>query len=230
MKEGRKMNKVEKITLGIILIVIGLIIGGNSMNIIDIDIFFDGWWTLFIIIPCFVGLFNDKDKTGNLIGFVVGLALLLACQKIINFDLIWKLTLPIILIIIGLTFIFKSTFDKQIKTKIDQINKNNSNNGQFAAFSSQDINFDGEKFTGTNLTAVFGGIKCDLRNANIDKDIVINTCSVFGGIEIYVPENVQIKTTSTSLFGAISNKAKTKEKGPIIYINGTTIFGGVEIK
>ena len=114
MKEGRKMNKVEKITLGIILIVIGLIIGGNSMNIIDIDIFFDGWWTLFIIIPCFVGLFNDKDKTGNLIGFVVGLALLLACQKIINFDLIWKLTLPIILIIIGLTFIFKSTFDKQI--------------------------------------------------------------------------------------------------------------------
>jgi len=44
-------------------------IGLNALNITDINFFFTGWWTLFIIIPSLIGLFNDKDqdKTGNLI-------------------------------------------------------------------------------------------------------------------------------------------------------------------
>ena len=40
---------------------------------------------------------------------------------------------------------------------------------------------------------MFGSIKCDLRNAIIEKDVVINASSTFGGIDIYVPENVKIK-------------------------------------
>ena len=48
------------------------VLGINALSIAYIDIFFDGWWTLFIIIPCFIGLFNDRDRTGNLIGLVVG--------------------------------------------------------------------------------------------------------------------------------------------------------------
>ena len=38
-----------------------------------------------------------------------------------------------------------------------------------------------KKFNGANLTAVFGGVKCDLRNAIIEEDALINACSVFGG-------------------------------------------------
>ena len=53
------MKKVGNILWGIVLIIIGLIIGGNALGIVNINIFFDGWWTLFIIIPCFIGLFKD---------------------------------------------------------------------------------------------------------------------------------------------------------------------------
>ena len=218
---------------GIILIVIGLIIGGNALEITNINIFFDGWWTLLIIVPCFIGLFKDNEKTGNIIGLLIGVALLLVCQDILDFDLIWKLAFPTILVIIGLSIIFKNALGGKVSEEIKKINqKRSGKNSYCSTFAGQNVNFNDEKFTGADLTAVFGGIKCDLRNAIIESDVVINTSCTFGGIEIYVPSNVKIKIKSVPIFGGVENKANTKtdENSHIIYINSMAIFGGVEIK
>ena len=175
------MKNFGNILWGIVLIIIGLIVGGNALGITNIDIFFDGWWTLFIIIPCFIGLFKEREKTGNIIGILIGIALLLCCQDILNFDMIWKLAFPLILIIIGISFIFKDTFDYKLSKEIKKLNEKKVNSDEYCAtFSGQNLKFDGEKFTGTNLTAVFGGIKCDLKNAIIENDVVINCISIFG--------------------------------------------------
>ena len=202
-------------------------------GITNINIFFDGWWTLFIIIPCFIGLFKENEKTGNFIGLLIGVALLLACQNIIDFHLIWKLAFPTILVIIGVSLIFKDTIGGKVNSEIRKLNeKRNGENGYCATFAGQNVNFDGQNFTGADLTAVFGGLKCDLRNAIIDSDVVINASSTFGGIEIYVPSNVKIKIKSIPIFGGVENKANTKadENSHTIYINSTAVFGGVEIK
>ena len=227
------MKKFGNVLWGIVLIIIGLIIGGNSLGITNINIFFDGWWTLFIIIPCFIGLFKDNEKTGNLIGLLIGIALLLGCQNILDFDLIWKLAFPTILVVIGISIIFKDTLGGKVSDEIKKLNeKRNGENSYCATFSSQKVKLDGEKFTGADLTSVFGGVKCDLRNAIIDSDVVVNASSIFGGIEIYVPSNVKIKIKSTAIFGGVENKANTKEdeNSHTVYINGTALFGGVEVK
>lgn len=227
------MKKFGNVLWGVVLIIVGLIIGGNSLGITNINIFFDGWWTLFIIVPCFIGLFKDNEKTGSIIGLLIGVALLLGCQNILDFDLIWKLALPAILVVIGLSIIFKDTLGGKVNSEIKKLNeKRDGENSYCATFSSQSVAFDGEKFTGADLTAVFGRVKCDLKNAIIDSDIVINASSTFGGIEIYVPSNVKIKIKSTPIFGGVENKANTKadENSHIIYINATALFGGVEIK
>ena len=227
------MKKFRNVLWGVVLIVIGLIIGGNALGITNINIFFDGWWTLFIIIPSFIGLISDTEKTGNIIGLLIGVALFLSCQGILNFDLIWKLALPAILVTIGLSIIFKDAFGGKISSEIKRLNeKRNGENSYCATFAGQNVNFDGEKFTGADLTAVFGGVKCDLRNAIIDSDAVINASSTFGGIEIFVPSDVKIKIKSVPIFGGVENKANTKvdENSHTIYINSTAVFGGVEIK
>ena len=199
------MKNFGNILWGIVLIIIGLIVGGNALGITNIDIFFDGWWTLFIIIPCFIGLFKEREKTGNIIGILIGIALLLCCQDILNFDMIWKLAFPLILIIIGISFIFKDTFDYKLSKEIKKLNEKKVNSDEYCAtFSGQNLKFDGEKFTGTNLTAVFGGIKCDLKNAIIENDVVINCSSIFGGIEIYVPDNIKVKIKSSYILYALS--------------------------
>lgn len=227
------MKKIGNILWGVVLIIIGLIIGGNALGITHINIFFNGWWTLFIIIPCFIGLFRENEKTGSLIGLLIGVILILGCQNLLDFDLILKLALPVILVVIGISIIFKDISGKKVSNEIKQLNqKGNGGNSYCAAFSGQSINFDGEKFTGADLTAVFGGVECDLRNAIIESDIVINASSTFGAIEIYVPSNVNIKTKSTSIFGGVSNKTNNKidENNHTIYVNGAAVFGGVEVK
>ena len=227
------MKNNKNILWGIVLVIIGVIVGLNALNITNIDIFFNGWWTLFIIIPSLIGLLNEKDKTGNIIGLIIGIVLLLGVQNIINFDLIWKLILPMIIIIFGLSLIFGNTFNNKINKEIKKINNKKGKNEEYCStFSQQKIDFDDEEFKGASLTAVFGGITLDLRKAQINEDVVIDTTSVFGGIDIYVPDYIKIKVKSTSIFGGVDNKKikNDNEKEHIIYINASCIFGGVDIK
>ena len=226
------MNNIKNILWGIILVIIGVIIGLNTMGITDIDIFFDGWWTLVIIVPCFIGLFTNKDKTGNIIGLLVGVILLLGMQNIIDFNLIWKLLLPSIIVIIGLSLIFKNTFNNKINNEIKKLNNKNTKDNEYCAtFSGQRIDFPNEEFKGATLNSVFGSITCDLREAKIKEDVVINASSVFGGIDIIVPDDVNIKIKSNSIFGGVNNKKKNNEdKKYTIYVNASCLFGGVDIK
>lgn len=226
------MNNVKNILWGIALVVIGVIIGLNTMNVVNIDIFFDGWWTLFIIVPCFIGLFTDNDKTGNIIGLFVGVILLLGMQNIIDFNLIWKLLLPSIIVIIGLSLIFKNTFNSKINDEIKKLNgKNTKDNEYCATFSEQRIDIPNEEFKGATLNSVFGSITCDLREAKIKEDVVINTSAIFGGIDIIVADDVNIKIKSNSIFGGVDNKKKNNtDKKYTIYVNASCLFGGVNIK
>ena len=57
------MKRVNQVLWGIILIGVGLLLGLNAFGITNIDIFFDGWWTLFIIIPCGMGLISGNDRS-----------------------------------------------------------------------------------------------------------------------------------------------------------------------
>ena len=226
------MQNKKNIILGIILIALGIIFGGNALNLFSINVFFKGWWTLFIIIPCLIGLITDEDKMGSLIGILIGVALLLGARDIVAYDLLWKLAVPVILVIIGLSIIFKDTCNKKITDKIKKINNGKNEENIFAAFSGQDVNFNKKEFNGKDLTAVFGGIKCDLSSSILKNDVVINANAIFGGIDIIVPKDVNVVIKSTSIFGGTGDKRtdKTETKNPTIYINATCLFGGVDVK
>lgn len=227
------MKKISKIIWGIALIVVGCIFALNAFGITDIELFFNGWWTLFIIVPSLVGIFSGKEKTGNMIGLVIGVFLLLCCQNVLGFDMLWKLAVPIIIVIIGLKLIFGAVFGDKATKHIEASRQNgDSVKVGCAVFSEQNLNFDGEPFNGAELTAVFGSAKCDLRNAVIEKDCAITATGIFGGIDIFVPDHVNVKINSNSVFGGASDKnQRSAVQGAVtIYITATCIFGSVEIK
>ena len=224
------MKRINSIIWGLALLAVSAVLILNAFEITSIEIFFDGWWTLFIIVPSLVGLFNGHDKTANIIGLLIGTFLLLACQNIIDFDIMWKLIAPVIIAVIGIKMIFGGIginrgFIKSIEAKGDDIKTAS------AVFTGQDIVVDNETFRGTEITAVFGGIKCDLRNAIFEGDTIINACCIFGGADIFLPDNVNIKVNSNSFFGGIDNKKhqSSNDNQYTVYLNGTCIFGGVEV-
>ena len=213
---------------GLFLVAIGFIVAGNALGIFDISLFFKGWWTLFIIIPCGISMISNGFGNFSTIGFVVGILLLLNSQGIIIDGTIRKLLIPIILVLIGLNIIIRNMFmsiDK-VKTEIP------AECNYAATFGSKYVQFSNQKFYGAEINSIFGGVRVDLRDAIIDEDVVIQATAVFGGIDIYVPQNVKVKVNSTSFFGGISRKQRRGAdfSGPTIYLNGTCMFGGVEIK
>lgn len=227
------MKKFGNILWGMVLIVIGVIIALNALEITSINIFFKGWWTLFIIIPSFIELFRNESKTWGLIWLVIGIVLLLCAQNILSFRLIGKLIFPFILIVIGISILLKDTLNKKVAEKIRKLNTNKGDFEEFCAtFGAQKSDLSGQEFNGANLDAVFGSVELDISKAIIKKDQVINANAIFGGIEIKVPTGVNIKVKSTPIFGGVSNKVKTQynESLPTLYINGVAMFGGVEIK
>lgn len=205
------MKKVENTVIGLILIIIGVIIGLNAFHITNIDLFFDGWWTLFIIVPCFFGLFKDQDKTGNIIGLIVGIYLLLYCQGLINFQFAWKLVVPVIFVLIGLKMIFKDTFNKK-KPR-------------------QNI-YDNQLYIGGNYDVTFNELILDLSKAYLNEETNITISTLFGGVDLYLPDDVNIQIQSSNFLGGVDlHKRENKiENTKVIYLNARCIFGGINIK
>ncbi len=222
--------KTNRILWGMVLIILGIIFGINSLEIAEIDIFFKGWWTLFIIVPNFIGLFNKRENlTGSIISLTIGIVLLLVCRDIISWDLVSSLIIPFILILIGLKMVLNSTFNKQISQKIKELNKDNQEE-IVASFTEKNINKDDEKIASLSLDAVFGSINLNLRKAEIDKECFIKCSNIFAGSKILVPKDVNVKVRSTGIFGGTSNKKdNNKNNKKTIYVESFCLFGGLEI-
>lgn len=227
------MKDIGKIVLGVIIVLVGIIIGTNSFGLTNIDIFFPGWWTMFIIIPSLVSIIKEEDKMASLIWLVVGVALLLVCNDIISWEIIGKLALPVILVVIGMGMIFGNTVKNKVGEKIKEINQNNNEMEETCAvFSGDKIVVENPEYKGGKYSAVFAGLELDLTKCEIKEDCVIETSAIFGGIEIKVPDNVNIKIKPTSVFGGTKSKVKNinEEGRKTIYVNSTAMFGGVELK
>ena len=217
------MSNISNKLWGLLFITIGLIFGLNALEITNINIFFDGWWTLFIIIPCFINLFKEGEKIGNVIGIIIGVFLLLSCRGILSFEILFKLLGPIILVLIGLSFIFKDTINSKVKKEIKKLNKN-IDKEYYAIFGGQNIDLKDEKFDGGNFNAIFGCIDLNLKEAKLEENTVIKANSIFGSISIIVPNDVNVKVTATPIFGSVSNEVKNPTANKTIYINSNCLF------
>lgn len=226
------MKKAGRVIWGIVLIVVGVVFALNVLGITDINVFFDGWWTLFIIIPSLVGLFKDHDKSSSVFWLVIGVLLLLWRQDVLDIGLAFKLLIPAVIIIIGIKLIFGNKYHAEFKRIKSETQADGKKQREICAtFSSQKVDLSGEIFDGAELTAVFGSVRLDLSKSVVEKDCVIEANGVFGGVDIIMPANVNVKVGGNSLFGGTANKINRAEivGAPTVYVNASSVFGGVTV-
>lgn len=218
---------------GLFFICVGILIIGNIFDLWNFILFFPGWWTLFIIIPCFIHIISDGVHISSVIGLTIGILLLLMRQNVIDIALTRKLIVPIILIIIGLGIIFKNmvraSFNKNLHDFEIHYDKNSSN--YTAVFHSRKIFIPNDRFYGATLSSVFGELQVNLSSAIVTEDIVIHCSSVFGDVRLFVPPNVYVKTSGSQIFGSVKNKTNQAidNSKPTIYLDYSAIFGEITI-
>lgn len=144
--------------------------------------------------------------------------------KVVDFNP-WQIFWPAVIIVVGLSILFRHSGTQQRLTKeksddvsailggIDHINKSTD-------------------YKGGKVTAVLGGVKLDLRKAVIKDEATLDVFSLMGGVELFVPENVVVKSKAAVIMGGIENKAQTtsSKNSPSLYITGDIIMAGVEVK
>lgn len=224
-------NKKSSFIWGVIFIAAGILYILDAFTSINIDIF--DFWPLLFILPSIASMFSNGIKIGNSIFFLIGAACLLTELHIVSENTIDKLFIPVCLIIIGVVIMFK---DKLSKTKppiwVEKKFDSSNNPGYNAIFSSNKIMYPHDTFTGADISCVFGSVVLNLRDAIVTEDTIINCYCVFGGVDIHVPSNVNLRISGTPIFGGITNKTPDYENvnAPCLYINAITMFGGINLK
>jgi predicted membrane protein len=93
-----------------------------------------------------------------------------------------------------------------------------------------------KNFRGGKVTAAFGGVELDFRDADIESgaNAILEVNCIFGGVQIRVPENWNVHSRSLPVFGGYEDKTR-QPSGPAaasaktLLVTGMVIFGGVEI-
>lgn len=236
------------IIYGLAFIVVGIILSGNILGLWTINIFFDGWWTLFLIIPGLVSILRYGFDWGYGIMVTIGIVFLLDSQEIIDSSIMWKLIFPLVLVAIG-TSIITSFFKKDKKhieinyNSEDEDDDRRKNKGTYKTDDAQhpqyrfilgggEVKNNSRNLQSVTVDAILGGIELDLRDAVISQDIELEITVVLGGVDIWLPNNVGVEIVSgTPVLGAITCKPKVVADGaPIVRVKYVTVLGGAEIK
>ena len=220
-----KSNKSTGVVIGILLVIIGIGYVGNIFEVWNFTLFFPGWWSMFLIVPAIVMIIRHGFKPIYLVLLAAGALVLLSKSGILP-GIVSKLLVPAVIIAIGLAIIFRGN----LSSPAGKPQKNVPSH--IAVFGGSTPNYNGKTFNGAFCTAVFGGVDLLLGNATIENGAVIDALALFGGIDIKLPENVNVETSSLPIFGGtgVAKNRTFGENNPTVYVNAVCIFGGVDIK
>jgi predicted membrane protein len=230
---------------GLLLIVLGVLWVLHNTNMIDFHI--RVWWPLILIVLGLLHLYHHRRifDFPSWILIVLGVIFLLTTNNIIDKHEIWKYW-PILLVILGISIVFNrgKCFSRKYYCNID-LKKGTGKEGDERGASDDDrINestifgsiskrITTKSFKGGSISVVFGGAEIDLRSAQLaEEGAVLDISTIFGGVDIRIPESWMVQTHSSALLGGVDAKYTNTEVniGKRLVINASAVFGGVDIK
>lgn len=233
----------NRIWLGVILIILGALFIMDNFGFFYFDFhpLFFSWYTIFLIIGI-VLVINHKN---SFIGYVfLGIGLIGILRHFPNFFFLdfgnlW----PLIFLAIGLWLLFNRRDSQRYSRHKTQAGQNQSQTNfssydcidEVAVFNTIKRTINSENFKGGRFTSIFGGAKLDFTNAKLAPgENTLEITTIFGGVNIRVPQNWNVLVNVTSIFGGFDDKRFSRVNPAeisqgVLIIKGAAIFGGGEL-
>ena len=230
---------LSRVLLALFFIAAGSILIAQKTGYLSNDVFHMIFnWQMLLISIGIISLSKREGSTGGIIMILIGGVFLVPeyIDMTVNTrQLLW----PAILIGIGFIILFKglgnwkTKFSSNFtKTDFDDMDRINATH----IFGGGDYHISSDNFKGGRVNAIFGGGKYDFRNAKLDSGIqYLEVSMIFGGLELIIPADWDVKVEVDSILGGFSNKSGgytrsgESPQGQLV-IRGTAIFGGGDIK
>ena len=223
----------HSIIWGAVICAIGVVLLLDHLGVISADRVWR-FWPLLLVVAGVVNLTQCGKRAWGVALILAGTLFQLDSLGIIRFR--WVDLWPLAIIFAGLMMMWGSIESRRLRTASsgDAQNTMNSN----AIFGGVERRITARDFRGGRVSAVFGGVELDFRDADIEGDeAVLEVDAIFGGVEIRVPETWRVEARGQTLFGGYSDTSRVSVAGDAngpkrktLIITGTALFGGVEIK
>src|SRR5699024_6093764 len=142
---------------------------------------------------------HSSVVSGMLVIVVGGLLLI---GQFVDYNM-WNYIWPIILIIVGFSFLLSRSKNAKYKNDENDIKV-------FTLFSGANIRNQCTDFSGSSLSAGFGGLGNELRDAVIADDAGMDITALFGGVTLHVPYNTKVEISGVPIFGGRQDKSLNK--------------------
>jgi predicted membrane protein len=235
MEENRgSLN--TRITLGIILIIIGGLFLFRSLGFLSLHIphIIFSWPFVIFIIGLLIAI-NSQKKTFGYILLIIGTIFLIPrIFPEVYYDS--GLIFPLLIIGLGIYVLVRHRTSKPVKIGETSTGLKADRIDDVAIFGGGTKVINSDNFSGGNITAIFGGSEILLNNCKLaDGQNVLDILFLFGGSEIIVPNDWNVIISVTPIFGGFSNKIRRSPNVPIdtsrsLIVKGVAIFGGGEVK
>jgi len=219
-----------RLLLGLSVVALGILFLLDSAGSLDAGRAIDHWWPLVVIAG---GAFTLAERPpsvlrGSLL-VAVGALLLLFSTHVLD-DNAWDYVWPAAIIAVGAVIMARWS-GRAISRGASRDDALRSS----AVFGGSKLVSASRQFEGAWLTAIFGGITLDLRDAELAPDgASINATVAFGGIDILVPRGWRTSVRSTPIFGGVEDKTDHSQQppsdAPALHVDAVCVFGGVDIK
>lgn len=227
MENKPAIRPTPQLALGLIIIVLGILFTLDNLNLMSVSQYMRYWPALLLAYGAY-RLLEPGDPPqffpGIVFTIVGGVLLLNALHYHFSVFRLW----PLFLVLLGLAIISHSMRrNRGISTDSSSVLS------AFAFLSGVQRTCRSQNFRGGELTAIMGGCEIDLRQASTEADeVVINTFSFWGGIEIRVPDDWVVSTEILPLMGGCEDHTESHEDGPHkhLIVKGMAIMGGVEVR
>lgn len=133
---------------------------------------------------------------------------------------------PVLIIVFGASILF-GRFRARVRSSDDAYST------LFAALGGVEHRNTSKAFAGADLTAVFGGAELDLRDAEVvDRPARINAVALFGGAEVIVPRDWNVRMDVLPILGGASDDRPRREEqhdAVDLEVTGFVAFGGISV-
>jgi len=235
MEENRSSLNT-RITLGIILIIIGGLFLFRSLGFISLHIphIIFSWPFVLFIIGLLIVINSQKKTFGSILLIIGTIFLIPRIFPFIYYDS--GLIFPLIIIALGIYVIVRHRSPRATNISEPSTGINIDRIDDVAIFGGGTKVINSDNFKGGNITAIFGGSEILLNNCKLaEGENVLDILFLFGGSEIIVPNDWNVIINVTPIFGGFSNKIRRSPNAPIdtsrtLIVKGIAIFGGGEVK
>lgn len=226
-----KKNFLVRAFFGVTIVALGGVLLLRNLEIIKFDswnVFWGTVWAAGLVLAGLVTIVSSRKlltRAWGLLLMAAGVSIGLNAYGVIDVS-IWKLFWPVVLIAVGLMMVF--SIGSANHKRVEEPGTND--NEKVAIFYGEESRVRGD-YTGGSLTAVFGGVDLDLRQAKIKDGTVIDVFTFCGGITISLPDDVIVENEVRGVLGGSDDKTVSKPSAKkTIYLKGECVLGGLEIK